>query len=47
MSVEHYKQEHELDTETLAETDAEAAAEPNPAAANDTGNKPESRPEHE
>jgi cytochrome b subunit of formate dehydrogenase/nitrate/TMAO reductase-like tetraheme cytochrome c subunit len=47
MSVEHYKEEHELDTETLAENDAQSAAEPNPAAANDTGNKPESRPEHE
>jgi cytochrome b subunit of formate dehydrogenase/nitrate/TMAO reductase-like tetraheme cytochrome c subunit len=43
MSVEHYKEEHELDTETLVE----AAAEPNPAAANDAGAKPESRPEHE
>jgi hypothetical protein len=42
MSVEHYKQEHELDTETLAQ----AAAEPSPAAGNDAGAKPESRPEH-
>jgi hypothetical protein len=47
MSVEHYKEEHELDTETLAETDAEPAVEPNPAAANVAGAKPESRPEHE
>jgi cytochrome b subunit of formate dehydrogenase len=47
MSVEHYKHEHELDTQTLAENDAEAAPEPNPAAVNDAEAKPESRPEHE
>jgi hypothetical protein len=36
-----------LDTETLAETEAEATAEPNPAEGNNAGAKPESRPEHE
>jgi cytochrome b subunit of formate dehydrogenase len=47
MSVEHYRHEHELDTETLAETDAETAVEPNPAVVNDAGTKPESQPGHE
>jgi cytochrome b subunit of formate dehydrogenase len=37
MSVEHYKHEHALDTETLAEADTEAP----PSAANDTERKPE------
>jgi hypothetical protein len=43
MSVEHYKEEHELDTETLAEATAEAA----PNQANDIVAKPEDRPPHE
>jgi len=40
MSVEHYKEEHELDTETLAEV----TEEPAPNQANDASAKPQDRP---
>jgi len=43
MSVEHYKEEHELDTETLTEV----ADEPHSKQANDIAAKPEERPPHE
>jgi cytochrome b subunit of formate dehydrogenase len=43
MSVEHYKEEHELDTETLAEADAQAAA----TAEKDAETKPEDGPQQE
>ena len=44
MSVEHYKEEHALDTETLAEADAEADAGPDPTAGNIAEKKPEDGP---
>jgi cytochrome b subunit of formate dehydrogenase/nitrate/TMAO reductase-like tetraheme cytochrome c subunit len=44
MSVEHYKEEHALDTQTLAEADAEADAGPDPAAGNIAEKKPEGGP---
>jgi len=43
MSVEHYKEEHELDSETLAEIDET----PNSTAENDSAAKPEHRPPHQ
>jgi len=43
MSVEHYKEEHELDTETLAE----ATEEPAPNQANDIAAKLDDKPPHE
>jgi cytochrome b subunit of formate dehydrogenase len=43
MSVEHYKEEHELDTEALDE----ATEEPDVTAENDIAAKPEDRPQHE
>jgi cytochrome b subunit of formate dehydrogenase/nitrate/TMAO reductase-like tetraheme cytochrome c subunit len=42
MSVKHYKEEHELDTETLAEATAEA----HPTAGNDAERRPEDGPAH-
>jgi cytochrome b subunit of formate dehydrogenase/nitrate/TMAO reductase-like tetraheme cytochrome c subunit len=44
MSVEHYKEEHALDTQTLAEADAKADAGPDPAAGNIAEKKPEGGP---
>jgi hypothetical protein len=41
MSVEHYKHEHALDTETLAEADIETP----PSAENNAERKPEDGPE--
>jgi hypothetical protein len=43
MSVEHYKHEHALDTETLAE----AGKQTPPAAENDAERRPEDGPSYE
>jgi hypothetical protein len=43
MSVEHYKEEHELDTETLAETTEETT----PKQANEVAAKPDDKPSKE
>jgi hypothetical protein len=47
MPVHHYREEHGLDTEALAEAEGQAAADASQARAEDAEAKPEAKPPRE